>query len=51
MIYKFFDESPKEDIAETTALDFKYTHKLKDEKKVTVNVYEMGGGRILSSML
>jgi len=51
LIYKFFDESPKEDIPETTALDFKYTHKLKDEKKVTVNVYEMGGGRILSSML
>ena len=51
LIGKFFDDSAKEDIPETTALDFKYTHKSKDEKKMTVNVYEMGGGRTLSSLL
>lgn len=35
----------------TTALDYQYTTKQKDDKKVTVNVYEIGGGRTLSSML
>jgi len=38
-------------VPETTALDFKYSVKQKYEKKVTVNVYELGGGRINSSML
>ena len=51
LIQKFFDENPKEDLPETTALDFKYTVKSKDERKVTVNVYELGGGRIISNML
>ena len=46
-----FDENPKDDIPPTTALDFQYTTKIKDDKKLTINVYELGGGRILSSML
>lgn len=51
LIQKFFDENPKEDMPVTTALDYQYTTKQKEDKKVTVNVYEIGGGRTLSSML
>lgn len=35
----------------TTALEFQYSTKQKDDKKVTVNAYELGGGRTLSSMI
>jgi hypothetical protein len=36
---------------ETTALDFKFGTKLRDDKKVKLNVYELGGGRVLSNLL
>ena len=36
---------------ETTALDYRYGIRTKDEKKQKVNIYELGGGRILSSLL
>ena len=51
LIAKFLDEPVKEDMTETTALDFKYGTKLREDKKVKVNVYELGGGRILANML
>ena len=51
LIQKFFDETPKDDMPPTTALEYSYTTKTKDDKKMTVNAYELGGGRILSSML
>lgn len=51
LIQKFFDETPKDDVPPTTALEFQYCHKIKDDKKVTVNAYELGGGRVLASML
>ena len=35
----------------TTALEYTYSSKTRDEKKVTINAYELGGGRELSSML
>ena len=35
----------------TTALDYKYTVKHRDEKKITINTYELGGGRQNSSMI
>lgn len=35
----------------TTALEYSYTTKTRDDKKVTLNAYELGGGRELSSML
>jgi len=36
---------------ETTALDYKFGTKLRDDKKVKLNVYELGGGRVLSNLL
>ena len=36
---------------ETTALDFRYGIKVKDEKKQKINIYELGGGRTLSNLL
>ena len=51
LIAKFLDEPVKEEMPETTALDFKYGTKLREDKKVKVNVYELGGGRVLANML
>jgi uncharacterized protein (DUF2141 family) len=56
------DEPVKDDMKETTALDFRYGTRIKDEKKQKVNIYELGkysitiktstgGGRILASLL
>lgn len=35
----------------TTALDFKSGSKQRDDKSVKVNVYELGGGRVLANLL
>jgi hypothetical protein len=35
----------------TTALEYRYTSKQRDGKKITVNTYELGGGRTISSMI
>jgi dynein light intermediate chain 2 len=51
LINKFLDEPVKDDMKETTALDYRYGTRLKDEKKQKVNIYELGGGRVLSSLL
>lgn len=40
-----------ETIKETIALDFKYGTKHKDETKIRLNTYEIGGGRTLSNLL
>ena len=42
LIAKFLDEPVKEDMKETTALDFRYGTRIKDEKKQKVNIYELG---------
>lgn len=42
MIAKFLDEPVKDDMKETTALDFRYGVKIKDERKQKVNIYELG---------
>jgi hypothetical protein len=41
----------KMDIKSTVALDFMFGNKKRDEEKVRVNTYELGGGRVLSNML
>jgi GTPase SAR1 family protein len=51
LICKFLDEPVKDDMKETTALDYRYGIRTKDEKKQKFNIYELGGGRILSSLL
>lgn len=42
LIAKFLDEPVKDDMRETTALDFRYGTRIKDEKKQKVNIYELG---------
>jgi hypothetical protein len=51
LIAKLLDEPVKDDMKETTALDFRYGTRLKEEKKQKMNIYELGGGRTLSSLL
>jgi dynein light intermediate chain 2 len=60
LIAKFLDEPVKEEMKETTALEFRYGVRIIEEKKQKVNIYELGrrsshndlgGGRILSSLL
>lgn len=51
LIAKYLDESTSEETKATVALDFKHGTKQRDEKKVKVNVYELGGGRNNAHML
>lgn len=51
LIAKLLGESVKEEMPQTTALEFKSGSKQKDDKSVKVNVYELGGGRVLSNLL
>ena len=51
LINKFFDEATKEDPAPTTALEFQFSDKQVQDKKYTVNTYELGGGRTISQMI
>ena len=40
-----------EDVKETTALDFRFGNKKREEQKARIQSYELGGGRVLASML
>ena len=53
MITKFLEQQVKEDMPETTAMNYSSGIKLssKDDKKVKVNVYELGGGRSFANLL
>ena len=51
LIAKLLDEPLKDDMKETTALDFRYGTRVKEEKKSRLNIYELGGGRTLASLL
>ena len=42
LIAKLLDEPVKEDMKETTALDFRYDTKIKEQKKQKINIYELG---------
>ena len=42
LIAKFLDEPVKEEMKETTALDYRYGTRIKEEKKQKVNIYELG---------
>jgi hypothetical protein len=46
-----FGETAKEELTETTALDFKFGIKQREDKSVKLNVYELGGGRVLANLL
>ena len=48
---KLLGETVKEEMPETTALDFKFGVKNRDEKTVKLNIYEIGGGRVLANLL
>ena len=52
MITKFLEQQVKEEMPETTAMNYSSGIKInKDEKKVKVNVYELGGGRSFANLL
>jgi len=52
MITKFLEQQVKEEMPETTAMNYSSGVKInKDEKKVKVNVYELGGGRSFANLL
>jgi hypothetical protein len=42
LIAKLLDEPVKEDMKETTALDFRFGSKTREEKKQKINIYELG---------
>lgn len=42
LIARFLDEPVKDDMKETTALDFRFGTRIKDEKKQKVTLYELG---------
>ena len=52
MITKFLEMQVKEEMPETTAMNYSSGIKHnKDDKKVKVNVYELGGGRSFANLL
>ena len=52
LIAKFLDLQFKEEMPETTAMNYSSGNKTnKDDKKVRVNVYELGGGRSFANLL
>ena len=51
LIAKYLDETFGDEMPPTTALDFKHGVKNKEEKRVQVNIYELGGGRNQAHML
>jgi len=51
LIEKFFDETPKDNPDSTTALEYRSSVRTVEEKKLTLNTYELGGGRNISSMI
>lgn len=51
LIARLLDEPIKEDQKETTALDFRFGTRVREEKKQKLNIYELGGGRTLASLL
>jgi hypothetical protein len=42
LIAKYLDEPVKDDMKETTALDYRYGVRTKDDKKQKFNIYELG---------
>jgi GTPase SAR1 family protein len=51
LIARLLDEPVKDDLKETTALDFRFGTRVREEKNQKLNIYELGGGRTLSSLL
>lgn len=50
LISKFLDEQVKDEMAETTALEFKSGFKLYNDRKLKINTYELGGGRNFANL-
>ena len=42
LIAMLLDEPVKDDMKETTALDFRYGNRVKEDKKQKINIYELG---------
>ncbi len=42
MIARLLDEPLKDEVKETTALDFRYGTRVREDKKQKLNIYELG---------
>ena len=51
LISKFLDQQVKDEMVETTALEFSSGLKLSGDKRVKTNIYELGGGRNFANLL
>ena len=52
LITKFLEQQVKDEIPETTAMEYRSGTKMsKDDKRVKVNCYELGGGRSFANLL
>jgi septin family protein len=51
LIAKMLAENVKEEMVTTTALEFKSGTKTREDRTVKLNIYELGGGRVLSNLL
>jgi len=51
LVAKLLNEPVKEEMSETTALDFRFGTKQREDKTVQINIYELGGGRVLAGLL
>ena len=52
LIMKFLDQQFKDEIPETTAMEYRSGTKIsKDDKRVKINAYELGGGRSFANLL
>ena len=51
LIAKFLDHQIKDEMGQTTALEYKSGLKLQGDRQVKTNVYELGGGRNFANLL
>ena len=51
LITKYLDQNLKEEMPETTALEYIFGTKTREAKQVKVNIYELGGGISFNNLL
>ena len=51
LIARFLDMQMKDDMVETTALEYKSGLKMYNDRRIKTNIYELGGGRNFANLL
>ena len=51
LITAFLNESSREESKTTAALEFRFGRKIAGSSKEVVNIYELGGGRLMSNLI